>query len=387
MDSVRSAQQIFLSTLNDIAATAAGITESEGTSSQPLATQVLSNLRNAVNNLSPSAEMVSLPSSSKDAASQKTEMNALADLLAAKLPEQEALLVKALAALVACLDRLLNLSGNEQGLSTITTLTSLAMTPNASSSSHGSNRSQFEQKQSMFATLQKQALSLQMSNRCQQRSFPNEGVLEVQKAEVALLWARIDELLARIHDLSNQQSANQSYEFRWSRSKEYEPSISEYSLSDLPIYTDEQMAGTEALLPPSYPEEKPVSRNKNEKLQLDLDNLSDAIERLHAVSPQLSNQRVASTAVLDRSKIREGRLEKLSTAIERLSKGRLEDQRAVLPVLEPMSAKSKETKRLKELDNLWDSIGKANDRRMVDQRVALSPRKQGKMPAKDALVG
>lgn len=342
--------------------------------------QVLHNLRKAVESNTSANEMASL---GLQGSANTDEMRALVDLLANYLKAETAQLAKALASLVSCLSRLLSLSGSETTVSTLTTLQSLAITPNPSNTALDQQRSSFEHSQNMFMTLQKQALSLQTSQRYRS-GLPKAGILEVQKAEVDLLWSRIDELLARIHDLSvvSEQSTSQAtYEYRYTKSRDYEPSISEYSLSDLPIYDDQP--GT-ALLPPSYlsdgkntTAQTSSAGQRSEKMQYEYDDLSNAIERLHAISPQLANQRATASPVVDRTKIREGQLAKLSTAIERLSKGRLEDQRAVLTPSStpPLSDRAKEKMKMQELDGLLDSIGKAAGRSLTDQRVEIAKKR------------
>ncbi|GAA5824228.1 hypothetical protein JCM11251_001576 [Rhodosporidiobolus azoricus] len=117
-----------------------------------------------------------------------------------------------------------------------------------------------------------------------------------------------------------------------------------------------------------------------EKMQRDLDNVTSAIERLYIVSPQLANQRVEP----DRRLQRERQLAKLGNAIERLSQGRLEDQRAVpSPVIgDGMGEGDVETKgesMRKEqvaLDRLLDQIDKAASRTLADQRVELNGKRK-----------
>ncbi|GAA5916667.1 hypothetical protein JCM6882_002260 [Rhodosporidiobolus microsporus] len=115
-----------------------------------------------------------------------------------------------------------------------------------------------------------------------------------------------------------------------------------------------------------------------EKMQRDLDNVTSAIERLYVVSPQLANQRVEP----DRRKQRERQLAKLGNAIERLSQGRLEDQRAVpSPVIgEPEGEEeSRGERRRREqvaLDRLLDQIDRAASRTLADQRVELNGKRK-----------
>ncbi|GAA5977640.1 hypothetical protein JCM11641_006885 [Rhodosporidiobolus odoratus] len=114
-----------------------------------------------------------------------------------------------------------------------------------------------------------------------------------------------------------------------------------------------------------------------EKMQCDLDSVSSAIERLYVVSPQLANQRVEP----DRRKQRERQLAKLGNAIERLSQGRLEDQRAIPSPLmgDEVEPESKAERRKREqvaLDRMLDQIDKAASRTLAEQRVELNGKRK-----------
>ncbi|KAM0752034.1 hypothetical protein T439DRAFT_324129 [Meredithblackwellia eburnea MCA 4105] len=115
-----------------------------------------------------------------------------------------------------------------------------------------------------------------------------------------------------------------------------------------------------------------ISNVHSEKMLRDLESVSMAIERLYVVSPQLANQRVEP----DRRLVRERQLAKLGNAIERLSKGRLDDQRAApSPVIpEEPEQKAARIKKIQDvaLDKLIDQIDRAASRTLTDQRVDLN---------------
>lgn len=130
--------------------------------------------------------------------------------------------------------------------------------------------------------------------------------------------------------------------------------------------------------------DRQLSSAHQDKLAMDLEHVSAAIERLYGVAPQLANQRVEP----DRRALRERQLAKLGNAIERLSKGRLENQRAARPL--PLSgpgglldenateeeAQAAAEARLaaakdKALDQLISQISRATERTLTDQRVEL----------------
>ncbi|KAI8334881.1 hypothetical protein BD560DRAFT_414336 [Blakeslea trispora] len=123
--------------------------------------------------------------------------------------------------------------------------------------------------------------------------------------------------------------------------------------------------------PPAYNESDRVSEKVKEKLPTydsametthDLDQLLDAIDRLSHTAPRLNNQRVCLTD----TQIKELAAATLSKNIERLSRGRLENQCAPLPV------KTKQ----QVLQDLVLQIQTSASRSLDNQRVVLSAQKQ-----------
>ena len=110
-----------------------------------------------------------------------------------------------------------------------------------------------------------------------------------------------------------------------------------------------------SILPPEYEpanythvaekEKAPVS--DSEKMKMDFEAVTMAIDRLYLVAPQLHNQRV---------ELRKAKLEEL--------------ERAKLAGPSSKDAKGKE-KDARELDKILDLIWKASNRRIVDQSVVL----------------
>jgi len=168
----------------------------------------------------------------------------------------------------------------------------------------------------------------------------SEGPLPpVVAVEKALLWVRIDETLETVLDLCRQR-------------EEDRPRL---SLSDPPQY---DLVNHETELPPDYyPNQESImcdtktlascsSRmSMDEKMRLDLDAVTTAIDRLYRVAPQLHNQRVE----LKSSKLRQ--LESARTA------------RA--------ASVSSGKQRERELERIVDMIGRASERKLVDQTVIL----------------
>ncbi|RUS13739.1 hypothetical protein BC937DRAFT_94845 [Endogone sp. FLAS-F59071] len=104
----------------------------------------------------------------------------------------------------------------------------------------------------------------------------------------------------------------------------------------------------------------------NEKMRRDLDNVLSAIERLTRVAPRMNDQRVELTE----RQARDMAAAAVYNAVQRLSRGRLEDQRAEAPVA---------LTKYETLNTLIEQITKAAGRGMNNQRVELSTTKRKTM--------
>lgn len=168
----------------------------------------------------------------------------------------------------------------------------------------------------------------------------SEGSLPpVVAVERALLWVRIDENLETVLDLCRQREEDRFH----------------VHLSDPPQY---DLLGHDAELPPDYDHDqesilsdtKTLASNSgrmsmDEKMRLDLDAVTTAIDRLYRVAPQLHNQRVE----LKSSKLRQ--LESARTA--------------------QAASVSAGKQRERELEHIVDMIGRASERKLVDQTAIL----------------
>ncbi|KAK9898908.1 hypothetical protein P389DRAFT_193920 [Cystobasidium minutum MCA 4210] len=302
-----------------------------------------------------------------------------------------------------------------------------------------------EASQEVYSALQKQAKALQTASSTLTRQDSQDStnvVRAVEEAEVDLLWGRMSDLLASTMyslkmDSQQQQQGSQASDAAAAtvgRAAQHD-----YLFGATPALNNEtgtfdnQNALPEysSLEPPSYDsgdfedEEKedftdakeslenrrrettasprirtatrgPTYPASDEKMQLDLDRMASAIERLYVTAPQLANQRVdpVQCNIQSRQQVREMQLAKLGTAIERLCKGRMEDQRASLvqqqqdqvngKTASPRSrSKSKEQSRTKkeDLDKLLDEIDRAAARTLDGQRATMNGRQQDALNA------
>ncbi|GAA5909960.1 hypothetical protein JCM8208_006398 [Rhodotorula glutinis] len=323
------------------------------------------------------------------------------------LPPTEAELARTLASLLVCIERLAVISRSGEPY---------ARFPRASRPA-----SPVQPSSNVYEALEREAAALIQSGRDQPSTSPEAVVgaaRQVEQAERDLLWGRVDDLSERVKLLSRRRAEGVE-------ALDQVPHLRENEYGELPSYSYDGDAASQSHLPPSYygdgvelanekkgdgvsdvkpaPPRSPslldpsagtstrtttrirkVSSANSEKMQRDLDSVSEAIERLYVVSPQLANQRVEP----DRRKVRERQLVKLGNAIERLSQGRLEDQRAVaLPAedeeederdvagLERRRAQSVEREQ-RAMDRMLDQIDRAASRTLADQRVELNGKRK-----------
>ncbi|GAA5942903.1 hypothetical protein JCM3775_001223 [Rhodotorula graminis] len=324
------------------------------------------------------------------------------------LPPTEADLARTLASLLICIERLAVISRFDE--------------PHGRTSRASRPASPVQPSSNVYEALEREAAALIQSGKDQPSTSPEAvvgAVRQVEQAERDLLWGRVDDLSERVKLLSRRRAEG-------AEALEHEPRLPENEYGELPSYSRHGDAAGQSHLPPAYygdgaeladdkkgdvvsdikpaPPHSPsrlapsagtstrttarirkVSSANSEKMQRDLDSVSEAIERLYVVSPQLANQRVEP----DRRKVRERQLVKLGNAIERLSQGRLEDQRAVaIPAEEEaeedeQGVTGEERRRAqtvereqRAIDRMLDQIDRAASRTLADQRVELNGKRK-----------
>ncbi|KAF9009979.1 HECT-like ubiquitin-conjugating enzyme-binding-domain-containing protein [Cyathus striatus] len=215
----------------------------------------------------------------------------------------------------------------------------------------------------LFDALKRQLNDLQVERLSSQADTltPETPVLAV---EAALLWSRIDEELEKVVSMC----------------KERTETLPRFSPDHLPPQYD--AAGYEMELPPDYefdsdvelddsklrdatvPHVSTSSRHTDEKMRLDLEAVTMAIDRLYLVAPQLHDQRVE----LKSSKV---------AAMEKASRegGSITSSRSV----SRGKGKEREVEDVKELENILDLLGKASERTMTDQSVVLDGGMQSRL--------
>jgi hypothetical protein len=203
----------------------------------------------------------------------------------------------------------------------------------------------------VFDILKRQLSDLQV-----ERKSIGDGVAPgsppVLAVEIALLWSTIDQELEMVLALSKERAENLPR-----LSAEHQPpqyDLADYEYEDIP--PEYEYGGARSSLESSsdtkhrYSMQSTIS-SPTEKMRLDLEAVTIAIDRLYMVAPQLHNQRV----------------ELKTSKVEEMEKARQAGTR-------PKSAVSEGKQRerdVKELEGILDLIGKASDRKMTDQSVIL----------------
>ncbi|PSR99308.1 hypothetical protein PHLCEN_2v4167 [Hermanssonia centrifuga] len=267
------------------------------------------------------------------------EVRARVERIMTTLPPHDAELARTLVALLTHFSRLSVLSPS----STQPRVASWSAINNQQASSHGDP----------YASLTRQVSDFQLERSWSHGSpVPSGSRTPVVTVETALLWSHIDEELENVLSLCRPRSGPLE-----SRPPEYDPADyeREFDLDSLPEYEPSSEV-TDGSGKPLYKVNNALERSNtrlsesaytNEKMRMDLEAVTLAIDRLYLVAPQLHNQRVE----LKKSKVEQMEKAKLKGNQKGKQKGKEGEMDAM------------------ELDRMLDLIGKAADRKMVNQAV------------------
>ncbi|KAG0696114.1 HECT-like ubiquitin-conjugating enzyme-binding-domain-containing protein [Suillus ampliporus] len=179
----------------------------------------------------------------------------------------------------------------------------------------------------------------------------------VQTVQTALLWSKIDRKLDNVAALCKDRADSHR-----SPSLDHPPQYDhvDHDFETPPEYDAEYQSPSEkAGIQPLT--SMPSPSISNEKLRMDFDSVTLAIERLYLVAPQLHNQRV----------------ELKSAKLAQMERARLEG-----PKVQPSTAKGKQKahdRDMHDLDHMLELIGKASDRKMTDQSVVMDNRQMTRL--------
>lgn len=322
------------------------------TSHQPQSDSSSSALQTLVLNLrqqQAQGEMVQTSDSSSDA-ERFLELRLRVDSLAMDLPPRDATLAQALVSLLTHFNRL--------SIIYSTSRHSVGRSLNPDLTDHP----EFLSPADLFDTLKRQLSDFQVERLTSQPELVPAGASPVQAVESALLWTRIDEELEKVVALCKERAEN----------------LPRFSIDPLPPQYDE--AGfDDTENPPDYdmtsrpsldeskmksvaPQQAQLNnRLTDEKMRMDLEAVTMAIDRLYMVAPQLHNQRV----------------ELKSTKLAELERAR---QEGGMSNDSHFPAKNKQKERdTREMENLFDLLGRASDRSLRDQAVVIEGGMQGRL--------
>jgi hypothetical protein len=260
------------------------------------------------------------------------ELRTRVESVSPSLEPADAILANSLVSLLAHFNR----------LSVIQTSSSQPTTQSRPSSSHETRDPSTPADH--FHVLKRQLSYLQVERLTSQPDVLSVGTPPVLTVEAALLWHRIDEELESVVAMCRERTENR---FTLDHlPPQYDPADyqdetpPDYEPGDRPSMDDSKSQNT------SYSPVTPT-RQLDEKMRLDLEGVAMAIERLYMVAPQLHNQRVE----LKSSKLAE---------MERASREGKSSR----------SGKEKEAE-VRELENIFDLLGKASERSLINQAVIV----------------
>jgi ubiquitin-protein ligase E3 D len=180
----------------------------------------------------------------------------------------------------------------------------------------------------------------------------------VQAVQDALLWTRIDEELESVLNLCRQVKHTDPHQHHH-LPPEYEEDVPpKYEYDD-----DDDTGSFEEYkkAPPGLEgynaTTAATTSTTDEKMRLDLEAVTLAIDRLYLVAPQLHNQRVELHAS------KRAQMERARASASTNNKGKGKDR----------------DRDVRELENIINLIGRASDRKMVDQAVVLEGGMQARL--------
>ncbi|KAJ7167365.1 HECT-like ubiquitin-conjugating enzyme-binding-domain-containing protein [Mycena crocata] len=188
----------------------------------------------------------------------------------------------------------------------------------------------------LFNTLKRQLSDLQIERQSSQQEPLPPNTPPVIAVEKALLWSKIDEKLETVVAMCKERTERIEH-----LPPQYDPA--DYDSEHPPQYDSRSVRS-------SFDDSKSMhspSIGGNEKMRLDLEAVTMAIDRLYLVAPQLHNQRVE----LKSSKL--AQMEKARRQGSAVSRGK---------------QKENDTR---DLENILELIGKASERTIKDQSVIL----------------
>ncbi|KAK0458915.1 HECT-like ubiquitin-conjugating enzyme-binding-domain-containing protein [Desarmillaria tabescens] len=190
----------------------------------------------------------------------------------------------------------------------------------------------------IFDTLTRQLSDLQIER---QRDVIPTGSPPVLAVERALLWSRIDEELESVVTMCKERTMVDHLP------PQYDPADYQYDLPPEYEYGPRTSIDDSKQRPYSMHSPTTPTTPMNEKMRLDFEAVTMAIDRLYMVAPQLHNQRV----------------ELKSSKVAQMEKARKEGS--------SVSRGKQKQGDIRELEGIFEMLGKATQRSMKDQSVII----------------
>ncbi|KAF8966601.1 HECT-like ubiquitin-conjugating enzyme-binding-domain-containing protein [Flammula alnicola] len=268
------------------------------------------------------------------------ELHLRVEKMSSSLSMSDASLAKALVSLLSDLNRLSDIQAN------ITHLPSQGLIEETSSILEAPPPID------VFDTLTRQLSDLQIQRLSSQAGITVPGASPLLAVETALLWSRVDSELDNVVAMCKQRTETLPKFVHDHLPPQYD--IAAYDdLENPPDYELGGRASFDDSKSKAGHQQATTSRQGDEKMRLDLEAVTMAIDRLYLVAPQLHNQRV----------------ELKSSKLAQMEKARREGSEPG-PSQRTTQGKGKE-RDFRELENLLDLIGKASERTLKDQSVVL----------------
>ncbi|TBU28039.1 HECT-like ubiquitin-conjugating enzyme-binding-domain-containing protein [Dichomitus squalens] len=320
------------------------------------------------------------------------------------LSAHDAALARALVSLVAQFSRLaaLHAPSSHAGAKSPTALPRTMSWGNTPAESASASTSASASGGDPLARLQRQITDLQLV-RGSEDGGGSEPKPAVQAVETALLWTRVDQEFDRILELAVDPESGDAGLVYGEQDSDRDHLPPEYELgtydpfasdAELPIYDAGDYDGAGADKEKGSPErshhhrlrERERERERegggmSEKMRMDLEAVALAIDRLYVVAPQLHDQRVElkkskreQLEKMERARLASSsRLKELSQASASANgKGKDAEKQRVRP------GKERAREEL-ELERMVELIGRASERKLVDQAVVLDGGMEAKL--------
>ena len=195
----------------------------------------------------------------------------------------------------------------------------------------------------VFDTLTRQLSNLQIKRLSSPLGSFAPGTSQLAAVEMTLLWSEIDSELENVVSMCKQRTESLPQFMQ-----DYLPPEYDFAVDDSQNPPDYEVSGRTVIddtkSKAGHSAQGTAVRPVEEKMRLDLEAVAVAIDRLYLVAPQLHNQRV----------------ELKSSKLAEMEKARQEGRNAI--------SKERDSK---ELERMFDLLGKASERTIRDQSVFL----------------